>query len=297
MTSMPELNRVTLEGYNGLRLTADVGGDPAAQPIVFLHGGGQTRHAWHRAARELIAAGYYALSYDARGHGDSDWAAEQDYRLDAFIGDLLAVLRSLRQPPALVGASLGGITALTALGESDVPIARALVLVDVIPNMRVEGVLHIREFMGSTLGGFANLEEAADAVARYLPTRPRPRDPSGLMKNLRRGEDGRLYWRWDPAFFQGGDRFNAVADRPRFNRAATRLALPTLLVRGKESDVVTREDAEAFQNSIPGCEFVDVIGAGHMVAGDRNDVFNHAVLDFLARRVPLGQRVEGGHGA
>ena len=56
-----------------------------------------------------------------------------------------------------------------------------------------------------------------------------------------------------------------------------------LLVRGQVSDLVSRERAMEFLTRFPQIEFVDVEGAGHMVAGDRNDLFADAVLDFLAR--------------
>jgi len=268
-------------GYQGLPLCADVGGDPANPPVILLHGGGQTRYSWGRAAREMVQAGFHVIALDLRGHGDSGWAPDGDYSSDAFIADLKAVIATLDQPPALVGASLGGAVSLLCIGECEQRLASALVLVDVVPRMAQSGMKHIGEFMRGNLDGFADLQEAADAVARYLPGRPRPSSPDGLLKNLRLKEDGRYYWHWDPQFQLGKSRPQPQDFSDRLERAAVCVKVPTLLVRGKQSDLVTPEGAQLLLQLIPHAQFVDVEGAGHMVAGDKNDVFNSAIEHFL----------------
>jgi len=278
-----------LTGHHGLKLAADIGGDPAAPPVILLHGGGQTRHAWSNAFARLVARGYRVYSYDARGHGASSWDSEGNYSTDALVADLRAVLATLPVRPALVGASMGGITALTAIGESTEPIASALVLVDVAPTIERRGVEKIRSFMTANPQGFETLEQVADAVAAYNPSRPRPKDTSGLLKNLRRGEDGRYYWHWDPKIIAGSQEEHIAylqAYEARMREASRRVQVPTLLVRGSQSDVVSPEGARRFREQIPQAEIVDIAGAGHMVAGDRNDAFNEAVIGFLGRHLP-----------
>lgn len=271
-------------GYQGLGLCADVGGDPSQQPVILLHGGGQTRHSWGKAARELIKRGYYVINLDLRGHGDSEWSANGDYRLSAFVDDLKGVIATLTQPPALVGASLGGVMSLLTIGEDNAPAVSALVLVDVVPRMSAEGIKHIGDFMSGNLDGFSNIDEAADAVAKYLPGRARPSNPDGLMKNLRRKGNGRLYWHWDPAFQSNR---NNVRDElfQRMEMASRQVKVPTLLVRGQQSEVVTHEGAAHLLELIPHAEFLDIEGAGHMVAGDKNDQFNAAIEQFLERNL------------
>ncbi|HYW90905.1 MAG TPA: alpha/beta hydrolase [Gammaproteobacteria bacterium] len=270
------------QGHGGVLLAADVAGTSGQPPVILLHGGGQTRYAWGTAVRRLAREGYHVISLDLRGHGESDWAPDGDYSMDAFVGDLMAVIDTLDMPPALVGASLGGATSFLAVGENDRPVASALVLVDIVPHVRPEGVQHIRAFMRGNPEGFASVEEAADAVSRYLPHRPRPKDPSGLRKNLRRGQDGRYYWHWDPAFLddRGADMSGRMA------AAAAGIDIPTLLVRGRNSELVTEAGARRLRSLLPQLEYVDVRGAAHMVAGDRNDAFNSAVTGFLERAAP-----------
>ena len=279
-----------LTGANGLRLAADVGGPDDGPTVVLLHGGGQTRHSWAGTWRVLVEAGWHAWSLDLRGHGESDWSEDGDYSLDAFAGDIVAVTASLPTPPILVGASLGGLTSLVAVTEAPDPeqVARALVLVDVAHRVEVAGRERIGAFMTGNIDGFASLEEAADAIAAYNPHRPRPTDLSGLAKNLRQRPDGRWVWHWDPRFVMGkfgsADETRAsVIDPHRLEAAVDALRLPALLVRGRSSDLLSEEGAQDFLARVPHAEFADVAGAGHMVAGDRNEIFNRAILDFLER--------------
>lgn len=265
---------------NGLQLVGDAWGAHTAPPVLLLHGGGQTRHAWGGTARALAERGWYAITLDLRGHGESDWAPDGNYMIDAFVADLRHVLARFDRPPVLVGASLGGITALLTEGEAPQPVSTAVVLVDITPRVDPQGVERIRAFMTAKPEGFASLEEAADAVAAYLPHRPRPKDLSGLAKNLRRGPDGRYRWHWDPQLMSP-TRFARARDPERLLAAARSLRVPTLLVRGKLSDIVSEETAAEFLTAVPHARYVDVSGAGHMVAGDQNDIFSKAVIEFL----------------
>jgi non-heme chloroperoxidase len=282
VTGPREPVKLAFTGADGLRLVADAHGDPGAPPVLLLHGGGQTRHAWGGTAAALAARGWYALALDLRGHGESDRAADGDYRLEAFVADLIAVATSLDRRPALVGASLGGLASLVAVGETEGPLAAALVLVDIAPQVQPAGVDRIVTFMTAHPDGFASLDDAADAVASYVPHRPRPKDLGGLAKNLRQGADGRWRWHWDPRIMTGERRINATRDPIRLERAARAVRVPMLLVRGRMSDLVAEADARAFLALVPHARYVDVSGAGHMVAGDQNDPFTAAVVDFLA---------------
>ncbi|WP_293919442.1 alpha/beta fold hydrolase, partial [Sphingobium sp. UBA5915] len=239
--------------------------------------------SWGTALDAASARGLHAITVDLRGHGDSDWAPDGDYRIDAHVGDIRAIVATLPDPPVLVGASLGGLASLLTVGESPAPIARGLVLVDVVPQIEMEGAKEIRGFMTGNPDGFATVEDAADAVATYLPHRKRPSDPTGLMKNLRRHADGRLYWHWDPAMLEDIKGLDPADREARFTRAATRVRAPTLLIRGGMSRIVSMDGVAAFQSAIPHSEFINIEQADHMVAGDANDAFNAPLLDFLDR--------------
>jgi non-heme chloroperoxidase len=264
-------------------ISADAWGNPANPPVILLHGGGQTRHSWGDTAYRIAERGWYAIAYDARGHGDSSWANEGEYKADFLVADLHAILRRLNAKPALVGASMGGITSLLAEGESIESVASAIVLVDIAPKVEQKGVERIFAFMSANLNGFASLEEAADAIAAYLPNRPRPQDHERLKKNLRLKE-GRWYWHWDPNILKGWTSStpeDRIKSQMRLMKAAQSLQVPTLIVRGGMSDVVSEKVMAEFLDTVPHVRSVDVSGAGHMVAGDSNHAFTHAVVDFL----------------
>ncbi|WP_051790941.1 alpha/beta fold hydrolase [Amycolatopsis jejuensis] len=266
---------------DGVRLAGDRW-DPdggAAGTVLFLHGGGQTRHSWGRAAERVARNGWATITVDARGHGNSEWAPDGRYSLDAFVEDLYGVLDALDELPVLVGASLGGITALAAAGERPGS-AAGLVLVDVTPRISPEGRARIVEFMASAPDGFASLADVADAIHAYNPHRRRPRNLDGLRKNVRQRADGRWYWHWDPQFLDFGDEPSRDAAEDRLADAARALKIPAMLVRGSESDVVTDESVADLRRLVPGARFEEV-AAGHMVAGDDNDVFTAHLVDFL----------------
>lgn len=276
-------------GAEGNRLAATERG-AGGQPVLLLHGGGQTRHAFSNAGRRLADHGFRAITLDQRGHGDSDRSEAGAYAFEDFASDLIAVAETLRdeagRAPVVVGASLGGISALMALRRRP-DLFAGLVLVDVTPRLEREGVAKVRGFMLThAQDGFATVEEAADAIAAYLPQRPRPKSLEGLSKNLRTGPDGRLRWHWDPRFLDG-PRSAESAGRDAIEReleaAARGLAVPALLIRGGASELVSDECVREFLAMAPHAETVDVRGAHHMVAGDRNDAFNDAVVDFLDR--------------
>ncbi len=267
----------------GLQITADVAGPRGAPTVILGHGGGQTRHSWDRCEQQLAGAGYFAINYDLRGHGDSDWSPDGDYAIQTRARDLMAVAAQGARPFALVGASLGGITALVAASIGLEP--AALVLVDIVPKMSPKGVARIRGFMMANPDGFAAIEDAADAISAYYPERPRPRDLSGLHKNLRLHPDGRYRWHWDQRMMtdERGDPRHLLE---LMDRADWTDRIPTLLVRGTKSDIVDDDGVADLRRRIPALEVADIGGAGHMVAGDRNDEFNAAVIAFLARVMP-----------
>lgn len=280
--------RAEFEGAEQNSLIADRYGRDGA-PVILLHGGGQTRHSWDAAAMRIANLGHVVYSMDQRGHGESGWVASGNYAFDDFAQDLAAVSRQIfalhRAKPVVVGASLGGFAGMLSEGKISPGSQAALVLVDITPRIDRGGVDKILGFMGDKVEeGFVTVEEAADAIARYLPNRARPKDLSGLSKNLRLHDDGRYRWHWDPAFLHTrshSDPDLAEEVQQGMLTAASNLSVPVLLVRGRNSELVSMEHVREFLERVPHAQFTDIQDAGHMVAGDKNDIFAQAVEDFL----------------
>jgi len=271
---------LTFSAPDGVQLVAEAWGDPSNPGVLFAHGGGQTRHSWSSTARTMAAQGWYTLSYDQRGHGDSGWSVDGGYEVNRFAGDMQVIARHFSSPPGVVGASLGGMSAMLCAGEQDSALFSSVTLVDVTPYLNSEGLNNIADFMSAhKKEGFGSLEQAAALIAQYKG-QPARSDVNGLKKNLRL-RDGRWYWHWDPSFFSPED--GAKIDPNDLVEAVANISLPLLLIRGRMSDVVTQAEVDKFIRLAPDAEFVDVDKAGHMVVGDRNDVFTTAVMEFLNR--------------
>lgn len=263
---------------DGLTLAADIYGPASGQAVLFFHGGGQSRRSWRGPARRLGAAGYRAITVDLRGHGESDWASDGDYLLDAYARDVEALIDQLDGPVVLVGASRGGQAAL--VGGSRRPGRIALImLADVAPAMRDEGIDEIRDFFTASMAGFRDADEAADALSHHLG-RERTADTSGLLAAMRRGEDGRLYWRWDPATVRP-EFLHPPSEGEALLAAAAGLRDPVVLVRAELSSIVTDESVDLFRRLTPQLEVVVAHGVGHMFTGDQNDAFAGTLLERL----------------
>jgi pimeloyl-ACP methyl ester carboxylesterase len=268
---------------DGLLMAGDAYGDPAAPPVLFFHGGGQSRRSWAGSARKVAAAGYYAITFDLRGHGDSGWADDGDYFVDAYGRDVEALLKHFGRPTALVGASRGGQSALIG-GSRHPDLVSLVMLADVAPMMIDDGVDEIREFFRASDRGFLSLDEAADALHLHLG-QPRLPSAAGLAKSMRT-EGGRLFWHWDPRTTD--PRFlNPPAEGEALISAARRITTPVVLVKGELSNIVSDGSVAAFKAMAPQLDVEIARGVGHMFTGDRNDTFADTLLHYLARYAPI----------
>jgi pimeloyl-ACP methyl ester carboxylesterase len=267
-----------------ISLRADRYGPAHGAPVLLLHGSGQTRWSWEQTARSIgqqADGGMAIYAVDLRGHGDSAWCPDGDYRIDMFAADVRAMVGALDAPPVIVGASMGGLAALLACGELPHAACAGIVLVDIAPLIELKGSNRVGGFMRKTLDGFASLDEAAAAIAAYSG-RARDGRKEGLLKNLRQGNDGRYRWHWDPAVMARRD------DDPEFDVFQARLVAateaitaPILIVRGGDSDVLSRETMVRLREILPQIKQVEIPGARHMIVGDDNAKFFSAIMPFL----------------
>jgi len=273
---------VSFTAADGIELAASEwrgDADESHPVVVLLHGGGQTRHSWKRAGSTLAAAGFDAVALDCRGHGDSDWSPDGEYLYSQMTSDVVGVVAKLARPVVLVGASMGGLVSLLVAAELGDELA-AVVLVDVVPRVEKAGGDRVKDFMRSGSGGFDTLEDAADAIAAYLPHRTKPRSPEGLRRNLRQKADGRWYWHWDPKFLEPSA-LRATERIKGFEDAAAGITVPMLLLHGAKSDVVSQDGIDHLLAIVPTARVGTMPTAAHTAAGDDNNAFSAAVVDFI----------------
>jgi flavin reductase (DIM6/NTAB) family NADH-FMN oxidoreductase RutF/pimeloyl-ACP methyl ester carboxylesterase len=285
------LGVLRFNGFGGVTLAAETFGIEGQPTVLMLPGGGQTRKVWTSAAQALADAGRHAITLDLRGHGESASSPDGRYDLDTLVQDLNSVLMQLPTRPVVVGASTGGLIALAALGEGRQELASGLVLVDAAPWLESTGLRRMAEKLSSHGAGFESIEDAAAAAQSLHPLKSSSPDLSGLSALLRKSEDGRLRWHWDPRFLQGF----SVPDEDRLAKAAADIEIPTLVVHGGRSEIVSAKSMEKLVRLLKDGEIAEIEDAGHLVARDKADEFNALLLNFLERRFPRDpERYEAG---
>ena len=245
--------------------------------VLFAHGFGQTRQSWSGAQFALAQEGIGSIAWDMRGHGESGRNPETlHYQAEQFADDVYLVSKQFTTKPLLVGASMGGLTGMMVQAKHDA--FSAMVLVDVTPRWEIAGVARIMAFMNAFPGGFDSYEHAADVIASYLPHR-RERKSNQQLQFLLREEQGRLMWHWDPRmlaeFVEHSEKL-----QEEIREAARQIKVPTLLISGGKSDIVSKHTVADFLELVPHAFHHHLPDATHMVAGDDNDAFNDTLLNF-----------------
>jgi pimeloyl-ACP methyl ester carboxylesterase len=241
-------------------------GTTGLPPVVFLHGGGLNAHTWDLVCASLKQE-RHCLALDQRGHGESEWSPEMDYRIESHVGDIEAFLNALAiRRCVLVGMSLGGVNALAWAGQHSRRLA-GLVLIDVGPEVRTEGVRKIAAFT-SEATPLDSVEQYVDRALSFNPRRNRELLRRSLLHNLRRMPDGRFMWKYDQRHRGKVDPEAYARRREILWSAVDTVQCPTLVVRGAQSDVFHDEDAEKLAGRFRQARWVKVEGAGHTVQGD-----------------------------
>jgi pimeloyl-ACP methyl ester carboxylesterase len=263
---------------NGLALHYLDWGGSAATPAIALHGFALNCRSWDEVAPALRSR-LRILAFDQRGHGLSERAARvEDYSRENMVADVLDAVRVLGlERPVLIGHSMGGMNAL-ALAARNPALVRALVLVDVGPEVSVDGAREVGAFVAGPYE-LDSLDAWVEHTHRYYPWRSKERIRARLAVSLRETPEGKLAKQYDERFRNG---FGGISEaREPLAEVAEALRCPTLLVHGGASPVLTREMAERFARAAPCVELVTIEGAGHSVAGDKPDEFVKVVQGFL----------------
>ncbi|MBI2216087.1 MAG: alpha/beta hydrolase [Candidatus Rokubacteria bacterium] len=254
-------------------------GTEGLPPILFLHGGGLNAHTW-----DLLCAALrrerHCLALDQRGHGESEWSPQMDYSTESHVGDLDAFVQALGlERFVLAGMSLGGVNALAWAGTHGQRLA-GLVLVDVGPEIRFDGVRKIAAFT-SQATPLDSVEEFIDRAIAFNPRRNRELLRRSLLHNLRPMPDGRWMWKYDQRHRGKIDPGAYERRRQLLWSAVDTVECPTLVVRGAESDVFHDEDAERLAQRLKRGRWVRIEGAGHTVQGDNPADLLVALREFL----------------
>jgi esterase len=277
--TLPDSHQITLDGMQFRYV--DWGGASRLKAIVLLHGGGLTAHAW-----DLVCLGlkdkWRCVALDARGHGDSEWSKEADYRISSQRADVLAFLDHLGlERVALIGHSMGGFTSISLAAHAPHRVA-ALTLVDIGPDPREEGTRDIRGLV-SQGSDFASIDDAVQQVMAYKPAR----NPQSLRRSLqiamREGADGRWRWKYDPGRYAQLRTETFARERRALWTDLAKIQCPAQVIRGEKSRVFWQEDAERVAATMAGGRWVIAPGAGHNVHSENPRVIIDSVVELLER--------------
>ena len=252
-------------------------GDRAAPPLVCLHGVMGHGRRFRRLVEDRLASRFRVLAPDLRGHGRSRW--EPPWDLVTHLGDLLETVEAAGVARASwLGHSFGGRLLVELASLEPERVERAVVLdpaVQVRPSEALAEAEHERADKS-----FATVDEA---IANRIETAPLYSTPRELLEeemdeHLVRSPDGRLRYRYcQSAVVAAWSEMST--DPPAFEQAR----LPTLLVLGERSELVTAEQLEAWRAALGDLLEVVTVPGGHIVLWDAYGETAGAVTDFLAR--------------
>jgi pimeloyl-ACP methyl ester carboxylesterase len=263
---------------NGVTLHYLDWGPAEAPPVVLLHGITGHARVWDHLAERLVP-GRRVLALDQRGHGDSDPAPDDDYRVGTMADDVAAFAGSLRlERLALLGHSMGGRIAIQYAAAHAARLDR-LVIVDIGPDIELTGLQRVRDMMSKAPERIESEEWAVEYIRRANPLQDVDLLRHRVRHGLKRLPDGELTWKYAKGLrdmMRAGRRDVVDLWEP-----LPRIPCPTLVVRGAESDILSAEVAKKMTGRLPDGRLVEIPGAGHTVPADRPDEFVGHVRAFL----------------
>jgi pimeloyl-ACP methyl ester carboxylesterase len=249
-----------------------------AQDLVLLHGYTGHARSWDSFA-EAMSSRYRVLVLDQRGHGQTQWAPPTAYDTSEMISDLRAFVSALGLDDfALLGLSMGGLVSIGYAGTRPAELSK-LVIVDIAPELDTEGLKRIQAGVVRS-DVFASVDEAYARARSDNPIPPDDQLRHRVEYSLMRREDGGYTYRYDRALRDPTNPRKGIPADEGW-RLVSNIDVPTLLVRGELSDILSRPTAAKMAKAIPDCRLVEVAGSGHPVPLDKPDAFLDAVATFL----------------
>ncbi len=258
-------------------------GDESLPPVLFLHGGNQSAHTWDVVCL-AVSQRYHCVALDQRGHGDSEWSYELDYRPPAHALDIERLADHLGWGRfVIVGMSMGCMNALQFAGTRPAQLS-GFVAVDAGPYIEIEGGQQIIDFVEGNRS-HATLDGFVKAAMRFNVRRAPELLRHSLRHTVREMADGTFQWRADR---RQSVKVEEIVDALEAMRALLpRITCPALVVRGAESRVFSQEGMLRFARELPNGAHVTIPNAGHTVQGDNPKALIDALDNFLASLQPV----------
>jgi len=264
---------------NGLKLHYLEWGDPRKETVLLLHGFANCAATWMPVGGALSPY-MHVVALDQRGHGDSQWADQERYRMADFVSDVAFLLDGLSvQKIKLVGHSMGSAVAQYFAAEYPGKVDR-LVIVDNGPEIGEAVLKRILNHRTKVKTRFATLEEAADYLSRVDPLAPRELMLQETAYLTKKTDSGELTWKCH-RMTSGSAGLPTEAELAERWEILGLITCPTLILRGAESGHLVRDVAEEMVKTMPRAELVEVEKAGHFIHRNNPGRFNELLSKFL----------------
>lgn len=244
-------------------------------PIVLVHGLCSHAHYWDFFACDMMDK-YRLIALDQRGHGDSDWA--ESYGPRYYIPDLEGFIEGLKLPEfTLIGHSMGGINAIiyAAMHPDQV---KGLVIVDIGPEINSAGRDRMERERLSEPDEFLSEEEAITYMKNMEPRQSVDFIKHQVKYALRTDDKGKLIFKYDKKL-----EATELRSPTWLWEYVDQIICPTLLLRGKESDMLSEEVSRHILERLASGYLIVIDGAAHGIPGDNLKAFEAAIRDFLSR--------------
>ena len=249
-----------------------------AHDLVLLHGYTGHCRSWNAFA-EVMSNQYRVLALDQRGHGETSWAPADRYGTLEMVADLEAFVSALQlETFALLGLSMGGLVAIAFAGKQPAQLER-LVIVDIAPEIASAGIRNIQQSVARS-DVFDSPEDAFRRARDDNGVPPEHHHYNRVRASLMRTDQGKWTYRYDRALRDPKNQRLRLGVEEGWHSVAS-FNVPTLLIRGENSHLLSREVAEKFVSIANDCRLVEVPGSGHPVPLDKPDGFLDAVRTFL----------------
>ena len=270
-----------------LRLHYVQWGDASAPPMVLLHGLQDCARSWDVFA-SAMCRDYNVVALDHRGHGDSEWAAPEThlspsqgeiergsrYRLDDYVADVEALVEALSlRDIVLVGHSAGGRNAFLYTVRHPQTV-KALVIVDIDPDAaNPESASMFRRYHAES-DEWASLDAVIDRLRSRQPNSTDEMLAHQARHMTRPAPSGMRVWKRDRRLLE-------AYERPDLWTEWSRITCPTLIARGRQSNLLTHEVAVRMREAIPRARLAELEGGGHWFYQELPGPFEATVRWFL----------------
>ena len=254
-------------------------GSSDSPPMILLHGLQDCARSWDAFA-QAMSGEYRVISLDSRGHGCSDFPVpsklDSGYRFDDYVSDISALIDNLRlNDPILIGHSAGGRYAFSYASRNPQNVS-GLVVVDIDPDAINQSSSNMFDRYLGESDEWSSLDSVVERIRsrQNLSSETMLRHQAEVMTKAVGTGEGRM-WRRDRRVIED-------YERPDLWKEWVSISVPTVIIRGRQSNLLTHQTAVKMRERLPGSLLAELEGGGHWFSQESPGAFESTVRWFLS---------------